>query len=313
MDTTLVSEAAQMMVPNFFIIGAPKCGTTSLYEYLKDHPNIFMSPTKEPMYFDFDLKKPHPINFTAYQSLFSKADPNIHKAVGEASTSYLYSEVAVSEILRNYPNAKFIVTLRNPVDFVQSWHSENVYNGHETILDLEKAWRAEHDRKAGNNIPVHCPEIKKLFYSERGRFGDQIERLYLTVSKERVKVILFNDLISKTKETYEEVLEFLGVPSDGRASFEKLNENKILRSPRLQQALRYIGKLKKKIGLNKNFGLLIFFHKINLKRGARKNISDDLRSELIKYFQKDIAKLSKLIDRDLSQWSSNKTPSGANR
>jgi len=152
------------IAPNFFIIGAPKTGTTALSEYLKDHPNIFFCPVKEPHFFDLDTSKRLKLNLQTYLSLFAEADPALHQAVGEGSTGYLFSKVAVSEILKFNPNSKFIVMLRNPVDLVQSWHSEMYYEGVEDVVDFEKAWKLEQERRQGRNIPKSCWEPKKLFY-----------------------------------------------------------------------------------------------------------------------------------------------------
>src|SRR5258708_5345567 len=136
-----------MNIPNFFIIGAPKCGTTALCKYLRENPRIFISTPKEPKYFDFDLSYPVKMNREAYLALFSKADPRFQSAIGEASTSYLFSTRAVPEILKFNPGAKFIVMLRNPVELVQGWHNQCIIAGQEDILDFEEAWRAESERK----------------------------------------------------------------------------------------------------------------------------------------------------------------------
>ena len=123
--------------PNFFIIGAPKSGTTALSQYLRDHPNIFFSGVKEPHFFDLDTSKRLKLDLQTYLSLFAKARPELHIAVGEGSTGYLFSKVAVSEILKFNPDSKFIVMLRNPVDLVQAWHSEMYFEGVENIRDFE--------------------------------------------------------------------------------------------------------------------------------------------------------------------------------
>ena len=115
-----------MKKPNFFLIGGPKCGTTSLQEYLAQNPKIFMCTPKEPCYFDSDLPWPDsPKTEREYMRLFENANDS-HMAVGEASTNYLYSAVAVEKILRFNPCAKFIVMVRNPIDMAISLHSYSV-------------------------------------------------------------------------------------------------------------------------------------------------------------------------------------------
>jgi hypothetical protein len=296
------------IAPNFFIIGAPKSGTTALSEYLKSHPNIFFSRVKEPQFFDLDTSKRLKPNLQTYLSLFSAADPALHKAVGEGSTGYLFSRVAVPEILKFNPNSKFIVMLRNPVDLVQALHSEMYFEGVENVRDFESAWNLEHERRQGRSIPSPCWEPRKLFYSEWGKLGDQIERLFANVSRDRVKVVLFDDFVADTKGVYEEVLSFLRVPFDGKSDFQTINYNRVLRYPRLQRSLafilnyfrriRVISGLRLRWGLGLSQKLLL----LNSKPSNRRRISPELRAELIEFFREDINKLSKLLERDLSYW-----------
>ncbi len=296
------------IAPNFFVIGAPKSGTTALCEYLKDHPNIFFSPIKEPHFFDLDCSNQLKLNLQTYLSLFSEAEPDLHKAVGEGSTGYLFSKVAVPEILKFNPNSKFIVILRNPVELVQSWHSEMYFEGVENVADFEKAWKLERERRQGRNIPSPCWEPKKLFYSEWGKLGDQVERLLAAVRRDRLKLILFDDFVADTKGVYEEVLSFLGVPLDGRKDFQVVNENKTLRFPWLQRNLAFTAnhfrRLRVVSGLKLNLGSGVS-HKLlhlNSRPITRKRISPELRAELADFFREDVQKLSKLLGRDLSHW-----------
>jgi O-antigen/teichoic acid export membrane protein len=292
--------------PNFFIIGAPKCGTTALSEYLKDHPNVFMSHIKEPDYFDFDLARLTKMRAKTYFSLFSDANPKVHKAIGEASTHYLFSDCAVAEILKFNPEAKFIVMLRNPVDLVQSLHSQMLFEGKENISDFETAWRSEGERKKGKNVPFSCWEIKQLMYSDWGKLGEQVERLFLSASKAKVKIILQEDFAAKTKKEYEEVLKFLNVPPDGRQVFPRINEHKHVRLSWLQQFFGYLALnawiTKKKLGIKRKFNLISNLLLLNSESATRDEISEKFRSELCDFFHDDVMKLSKILKRDLSHW-----------
>ena len=130
-----------MRRPNFFIVGAPKCGTTALYEYLKTHPNIFLSTPKEPDFFCKDIPEHFenfPNTFEDYLSLFQSANDN-HVAVGEATALYLYSRVAIKDIYQLYPDAKIIVLVRSPIDMAQSLHSQDVFNLIENEKNFEDA------------------------------------------------------------------------------------------------------------------------------------------------------------------------------
>ena len=297
-----------MAKPNFFIIGAPKCGTTSLSEYLRTHPQIFMSTPKEPHYFSSDIHDRGGLSYESYLSLFAKADPKVHKAIGEGSTGYLVSERAITEILKFDPEARFIVMLRNPVEMVQSLHSERIVNGLEDILDFEEAWRAEKDRKVGKRVPFSCANPKHLFYSEWASYSVQIERLFAAVQKNRVHIILFDDFASDPKGVYEGVLKFLDVPADGRNEFPKIRESQKVRSVWLQQFLLSLGEFaaafKKRTGMNWNLGLHRSLRRGNVSPGKRASISQDFRSELVEYFRMDVKKTSKLLGRDLTHWLS---------
>ena len=130
--------------PNFFISGAPRCGTTALYTYLSEHPQIFMSEVKELNYFASDFPNVQKITFKSvddYHKVFAKADER-HLAVGEASPFYLFSQVAFQNMAAYNPAAKVILTLRHPVDFVESYHQLNLSLLREDEPDLAKAAQA---------------------------------------------------------------------------------------------------------------------------------------------------------------------------
>lgn len=142
-----------MKPPNFFIVGAPKCGTTTLWTYLYEHPNCYMTPTKEPNYFTTDLQPFYKIDSRdEYIKLFEGAGES-HIAVGEASTAYLLSHEAMKNIYNFDPKAKIIVMLRNPVDLVYSYHLFRVFLGVERVRSFDRVWEIQEDRKNGKNIP----------------------------------------------------------------------------------------------------------------------------------------------------------------
>ena len=127
-----------MIKPNFFILGASKCGTTSMARYLAEHPDIFVSDPKEPHFFNTDFANRHTRYIKTYESYFRSAS-EYHMAVGEASVFYLFSHKAVSNILVYQPKARFVVMLRNPIYMVYSWHSEALQSFGETEADFERS------------------------------------------------------------------------------------------------------------------------------------------------------------------------------
>ncbi len=296
------------LVPNFFIIGAPKCGTTSLSEYLSYHPNIYMSRIKEPQFFNKDIAKHSKINFKTYLSLFADVDPKVHRVVGEGSTAYLFSKCAIKEIMDFNPKSKFVAILRNPVELLQALHFEMMFQGIEDIKDFEQAWRAEEDRKSGKRIPFFCFEPQSVFYSELGKLGDQVERFMSVAPKENIKIILFEDFVSDVQKYYNEVLSFLDLPSDHRSDFPKLNESKVPKWGLLHFPILTFVKFERflvsEFGIVDKHDLGRKLLVLNSKQQRRKEISKEFKLELINFFREDINKLSKLLNRDLNHWLS---------
>ena len=202
-----------MRRPNFFIVGAPKAGTTSLYAYLQPHPDVYMSPVKEPQYFSIDveahLRRPFTYpDVTGYLSLFSGAGDE--KAVGEASTSYLVSHEAPTLIREFSPDAQIVVMLRNPIDQIQAFHNERVSNGAEPLTDLEDALNADERRRQGKDLPPGFNPLGAV-YVDNARFGEQLRRWLAVFEADGVHWIVFDDFASHTEAEYAKVLRFLQV------------------------------------------------------------------------------------------------------
>jgi hypothetical protein len=301
-----------MKKPNFFIVGAPKCGTTALSEYLRAHPNIFFSQPKDTGFFATDRPNSRVITrLEDYMALFHEVKPN-HLRVGEGSVWYLYSRKAIRNIYEYNPKAKLIVMLRNPVDLVHSLHSQLLLSVDEDEKDFEKAWNLQELRKSGKRVPKKCRAPAFLQYRDVGKLGAQMERLLEVFPKEQVKVILFDDFVSDTKTIYEDVLSFLGLNSDGRKLFPRINESRKCRSQLIGQftqtppdnimcAWKYIKDM---------FGIKDFGHRVmNRLRQANTVIKPImalnaiLRLTLVDEFEEDIHSLEAIIGRNLSHWT----------
>jgi hypothetical protein len=231
--------------PNFFIIGAPKCGTTSMHEWLAQHPNIFMSKFKEPHYFSEDLVHKRIHNLKVYEQLFQEASAT-HLCVGESSTNYLYSSHAVKNILSYQPTAKFIVMIRNPIEMVYSLHQQEKYTRNEPIQDFTAAWHAQEKRQSENyKVPIFT-DMKLLLYGLRCKVGEQLERLYSQVEASQILVIDLDDVKQDARKVYVDVLKFLDVPDDGQSTFPVANEAKISRWKIIQFSLYMLSYLRKK-------------------------------------------------------------------
>lgn len=300
-------------MPDFFILGAPKCGTSALYEYLRDHSQVFMPYNKEPHYFSSDMYVRNTglsrrvDNPDDYAALFSEAKP--YQITGEGSTWYLFSQVAVSEIIKKNPSAKFIVMLRNPVDMVKSLHNHHVRKLYDDVDDFDQAWALQRERVQGRKLPKYCPDPKMLRYREACCFPSMLERLFDLVPREQVYVIIFEEFTRDLRKSYLEVLAFLGVPDDQRKSFEKVNPNRRLRSKRLYEILTYkpfpinviypaLKQVVNAIGLRP--GRAVFEHNVAIE--ARTETNPATMRCLAEAFAPDIPETEAVLGRSLEVW-----------
>ena len=295
-----------MKKPNFFIIGAPKCGTTSLYHWLSEHPNIYMSPLKEPNFYNTDLGNCK-LTHREYELLFHRAKDK-HKAVGEASTSYLFSRVAVPYIEKELPGSRYIVMIRNPVDMAYSFHEELVTLGYEHIKDFVKAWQLSEERAKGCVVTQWCHEPKLLDYKSVCKLGEQLERLFKIVPRTRVLVLVLDDVKGNPRQEHLKMMDFLEVPDDGRTEFPAYNPAKERRWPWLRRAVLAMNRasrsVKKVLGIPtvRGTGILNLMDKLNIRYRPRPLMPPKLRGEITEYFRDDILLLSRLLDRDFSAW-----------
>ncbi|MDC0661943.1 sulfotransferase domain-containing protein [Marinobacter sp. SS21] len=299
-----------MPKPNFFIIGAPKCGTTSLIGYLANHRQVTISIPKEPHYFLTDLPGYRRIrNLDDYEACFSTADEQEQPArIGEASTWYLYSKEAVPNILDYNQDAKIIVMIRNPVDMAESLYKQFVYGLEEDAKTFEEAWKLQPERQAGRSIPKHIAEPIRLQYKDVCSLGSQLHRVSQIVPRDQLKVIVLDDFKSNTKKVYEEVLGFLGLPPDDTDSFPVLNQRKANRYPSINKLLltnsvldRLVALIKKVFGIEK-LGLSQQLLKLNEKRETGSQLDGKLRRDLTKEFEQEITLLEEWLGRDLTHW-----------
>jgi hypothetical protein len=293
-----------MRGPNFFIIGAPKCGTTSLAGWLSDHPQVFMSPVKEPHFYNFDQVELFRPTRAEYDALFRDAQPD-HIAIGEASVWYLSSSVAVPRILQERPDAKFIVCVRNPADMAPSLHKQRVFAGTENITDFEEAWRVQGERARGMRPPLGEPS--RSIYGDICRIGRQIEVLLKLVDRTRVLVVFLDDMRENPNRVYADVLRFLGLRDSHAPRFERRNPAQVRRIPWLRHILLRAGLLKRALGFRKGLGLIGSIDRWNT-RESRWSVAAPLSAELREHFRADAELLSALTGRDLSSWTDGDTP-----
>jgi GT2 family glycosyltransferase len=297
----VLTLSPEIFRPNFFILGAPKTGTTSLAQWLKEHPQVWISTPKEPDFFGADIRRSSKVSLKQYESCFTGAKSS-HIAIGEASTNYLRSRLAISEILAYSPDARFIVGLRNPVEMAISLHNQMLINAWETEQNFERAWRLQEVRREGRKIPWLCPDPSHLQYGSLCLLGRQLEHLYAHVPKSRVFVYTVDEMRADTRSLWQRVQEFLGVDDDQRAVFPVLNEARQI--PRfLNTVKRLTDDFKGKVGLSYQYsGFFDFLSRYMSSEKAIK-VRKGFRVELQKYFHEDVQRLSLLSGKDLLNWS----------
>lgn len=291
------------VIPDFMIIGAPKCGTTSLAGWLGLHPKVFLADPKEPAHFSSDINTVGAIrDEQAYGKLFADA-LGTHLS-GEASTMYLRSRVAVPNILKARGDTKFIVCLRNPIEMMPSVHMQLLQGGREAILEPAEAWAARLDRRKDERLPGFCPEPADLDYEAACKLGEQVERLLDHAPRDQVHFVFSEDMRQDPRSSYGGVLEFLGLEDDGRYDFATFNVRKAPRSPRLARLIATASELRRKaVPSQKLSGLGSKIARLNRQSvQPPRAMSDELRTELAAAFAEDIHLLGHLTDRDLSSW-----------
>lgn len=295
--------------PNIFIVGAPKTGTSSLFHYLDQHPEVFMSKYKEPCFFASDFESPTYIKTEAqYLALFS--DVSDEKWIGEATTTYLYSKNAASEIKDFSPEAKILIMLRNPIDMIYSLHSQRLYELLEDIEDFDKAIDAEEDRKQGKRLPDGFAYPKEyLLYREIAKYSIQVKRYLDIFKKENVHIIIYDDFNKDTEGEFKNVCQFLGISTDLNINYNVVNPRKRLRSKKLERFLKNPPcslRLILRVFVPRNIRVTISkrLRSFNRLYVPRPCMLSKTRDSLKKDFAADIQEISKMIDRDLTYWVS---------
>lgn len=293
--------------PDLFIVGAFKCGTTALYDYLRQHPQVYLPFHKEPLFFGDDLTRRYGrMTEAEYLALFRDAGPG--QRIGEASAWYLYSTSAAREIKAFSPEARIIAMVRNPIDVMYAEHSQLIFNVEEDILDFAEALEAEPARRRGERMPPGPLRPETLYYRHSVRFAEQLERYFEAFGRERVHVIVFDDFRDDTGGTYREVLEFLDVDPTFTPRFEVRNPNKRVRSRFLQRliyqppgpVLRAVPKLRRFPVVRRAREAMLH---LNSAAARRPEMDPQLRARLSTELAPEVEALGRLISRDLSAWS----------
>lgn len=274
-----------MTLPNFLIIGAPKAGTTSLYDYLREHPDIFMPRLKEARFFGYDgqgSRQKFPVQSREeYEALFE--DVRGETAIGEATPHYLVYPQAAGRIHALIPQARLIASLRNPVDRSFSVYQMNMRN-----------------KDANRGVPYL--EALKADRNSQETYAEQLERYFALFPREQIRIILLEELETKPEKTVQSLFSFLGVDPGYRPDVSKISnpggepKNRMLHGLLSNPQLRTLSRrflpaslVERAKGVRSR----------NLKKSG---LSPEERGQAIEMFRDDIRRTQDLIGRDLSHW-----------
>lgn len=307
-----------MTMPNFLIIGAMKSGTTSLYHYLKQHPQIYMSPVKEPKFFALEGEKLYPgyqedqkfewhgsggltridgvRDIETYRQLFKEVSQE--KAIGEASPLYIYVPKAVERIKYYIPEAKLIAILRHPVDRAYSHFINWIQRGFEPYdADFIQVLQEEETRLKNDWSPI-------WHYKQRGFYYIQLKRYYETFDRSQIKVCLYEEFRANPISIAQDIFKFLGVDNkfvpdtDQTYNLTGLTKNKsikeLINNPNPMKSIL-------KPFLPKQLREYLKSY-LKEKNTFKPKLELDVRRQLIEEYRDDILKLQELIQRDLSKW-----------
>jgi hypothetical protein len=296
--------------PEFFIVGAPKCGTTAMADYLGQHPEIGMCPRKETHVFATDLSErmamrrgQKPMSRDRFLELFTGLQEE--RLRGEASVWHLYSATAAAEIAAFEPQAKIIVMLRSPVEMLPSLHSQFVFVGIEPEEDFERALDLDQERERSGPPPGFPPRS----YRSAVHYGEQIRRYLEVFGRDRIHVIVYDEFRDDTLGTYREACRFLDVDPDFEPNLEIVNPNKRVRSRTFRRFVRRppewvrpaIHRLTTEPLRRRVARAMIRW---NTSVGGRAPLAPRVRAELESEAAREVRELDDLLGLDVSAWVS---------
>lgn len=229
-------------VPDFFIVGHAKSGTSALYRMLREHPQLHM-PRKEPSFFVPELLggRRYPGGIREYTELFAGARDD--QLIGEATTWYLWSHTAATRIAEVQPGARIVAILREPASYLSSLHLQFLRTDVETEPDLRRAISLEGERMEGRRLPRNSTRPQLLFYSDHVRYVEQLRRYEQVFPSEQILILIYEDFRADNEGTVRKVLRFLGADDARRVEKVEVNPSTGVRSPRVNELMRslYLG------------------------------------------------------------------------
>jgi hypothetical protein len=314
-------------VPDFFIAGHGKSGTTALWGMVRNHPQLYMPYNKEPWFLADEMRpvaalRPvgtgtTPKSVEEYLALFAEAAPD--QRAGEASSLYLWSRTAASRIAEMQPAARIVAVLREPASFLRSLHAQFVQVYVEPEKDMRKALALEQPRREGRGKPSNPYWPQATLYSEHVRYVEQLRRYHDVFPREQVLVLVYDDFRADNEATVREVWRFLEVDDTHPVLVADANPTVRVRSRRLYSLVHTLaagdGALPRAVqatakrlappGLSRESAVAI---RDRFVYGKPQPPDEDLMLELRRRFKPEVVALSEYLDRDLvSLWGYDRT------
>ena len=295
-----------MKLPNFIIIGAAKSGTTALYHYIKQHPDIYMSPLKETEFFAFegdllDFKGPGDLPRATITQIGDYLDlfrgQTYEPAIGEASPVYLYSIKAPPRIYHYIPKAKIICLLRDPIERAYSQYLMFIRDGREPLTDFSTALQEEENR-------INNKWAWGWHYTQTGLYYTQLKRYFDLFDRSQIKIYLYEDLVKDTSALTQDLFRFIGVDDSFEPNIQKRhNISGIPKNAMLHQFLTQPHPMKEmfKPLLPQRMRKQLTGD-LRDKNLAKPSLNPEIRNSLLPIFHDEILNLQGLIQRDLSAW-----------
>lgn len=310
-----------------FVVGAPRCGTTTLADFLKQNSATCYPVVKEPHFFaQWDMRDLTTDQLKArvereYLRRFFRAEPGRRVGI-DASVTYLYAPEQLEPVLRLWPDSRFVVSVRDPLVMLPSLHQRLIYTGDETLEDFEQAWAAITDRRSRRRIPRRCADPRWLLYDEAPRFSFYLERLFKVVGRDRCLVMVFDDLDSNPEAEYRRLMEFAGLQAAQQMDLRPRRASRAVRSRWLQRVLKrpptpmrdYLGgeQFSQRFrNLDKErapavpraiLSLRKRLLKLNQCAPKAQRLSDSFKRQLRDQFRDEVESLGSILDRDLGHW-----------
>lgn len=289
---------------NFFIVGAPKCGSTTLFHALPKHPNITFGRSKEPHAFIGNLKLRGTTSMSAYEEMYD-FDCGA-KIFGDASVMHLYSPDAAKNIARYNPDAKILIMLREPDEFIVSYHHEQVYNGVERDLSLRACWDLSQERREGRKLPQGCPDKRLLDYKKIALFDVQVQRFLNVFEENQLRIGCLSDFQNRPELFLKNLFNFLEVQYCTDLQLDHYAAAKTYKNPTAHKVVALMTNPKvlsvwkqtrRMLGISGRFNLVSRIKKANTVAGKKTKISADLRDEIRLHYKESNERLHELRTR----------------